>query len=730
MAQRMSSETRPRYASWFALPWYRHYTLNIDDLDEAVGAHSALPRELRSLSGQRDGIPVTQDLLSVHLNGRLRDFPDVTFSAPQYGQRLARAEVWYQTLVADLLNHPVLFVGTALEEPGLWQHIELRQQRQREVMELRPPSYLVSPHLPAARAALLKRFNIDWIEATEEEFFDAALTDTAVESALGHQVLSRRFHPSRGRVLIRRLSELRQESDPDDLAMFLLGREPHWKDLSDGYAIERDFEAEVLANAATGANDVVLITGTAGSGKSTTAMRLALALEAAGKGVSVLDTVEGDRSVPRVVAAVEAQGSEVVLIDDIEIFGERAERLLEELSELDKPPLVIAALRSSRLQRLDLQLGHLRVREVTVPPLDDSDIDKLIASLERANRLGLMAGMDDQRRRRIFREQCGRQLLVAMYKATSGESLHDRVFSECEDLSGNSRLVYGMAAIATAERNWILRDELTVGLAAMTGGMDYDKLRVVPDLIKRDLLVPDRSGLGLRHRWVAETAVEFYQANSIVGPSLKALVFALATKADPQSSPLVREQRLLHRLLNHAYLQRMTANIATVREVYSLVEDQLAWDYHYWLQRGSLEVETGDLALAENSLSAALSKAPARDFRVSTEFAYLLLKKAAKTPRAPAAADWAETAFKDLEHAMAERGKEDSYPFHIYGSQGLSWARRATMLPRERQALVRKLLEAVDRGRELHPRQNDLQQLATDLKKEYLMLAVEPAPGT
>ncbi len=226
---------------------------------------------------------------------------------------------------------------------------------------------------------------------------------------------------------------------------------------------------------------------------------------------------------------------------------------------------------------------------------------------------------------------------------------------------------------------------------------------------------------------MAETAVEFHQANGIVGPSLKALVIALALKADPQTSPLVREQRLLHRLLNHDYLQRLTANIATVREVYSLVENQLAWDYHYWLQRGSLEVETGDLALAENFLSAALSKAPARDFRVSTEYAYMLLKKAARTPRAPASGGWAEAAFKDLELAMAERGKDDTYPFHIYGSQGLSWARRAPLLPRDREALVRRLLAAVERGCELHPRQTALRQLANDLKKEYLMLAVNPS---
>jgi hypothetical protein len=717
-----------RYAAWFSLPWYRHYTLNVDDLDEAVSSHFDLPRELLPLSAISDALPTSSHLLSIHLNGQLKFFPEgVTFSAPQYGRRLARNDIWYQTLAVDLLNHPVVFVGTVLEEPSLWQHLEFRQQRAPDSIELRPPSYLVSPNLPAARAALLKRYNIDWIQATEEEFFNVALKDAAAESDQGHSVLSRRFQPSGGSVLLRPLSGLRLEPGPENLSLFLLGREPSWADLTEGYAVERNFEPGLLKDSQSDGVAVTLITGTAGSGKSTTAMRLALALESTGRSVAVLNSLDSVRTVRRVVNAVRAQAPEVILIDDIDVFGDRAGRLIREIAEIRPAPLVVAAIRSSRLQGLDLagELEDLNVLELTVPPLHDTDIDGLINALERANRLGLLAGMGYQQRRQVFKEQSGRQLLVAMYKATSGESLHDRVFSECEDLGGPSRLVYGMAAIATAERYSLLRDELVLGISLTTGIMDYAKLQVVPDLIKRDLLIADGIGLRLRHRWIAETSIECYQNNSVLGPSLKALVVALATKSDPQADNRVREKRLLRRLLNHDYLQRMTANVATIREIYDLVEDLLAWDYHYWLQRGSFEVETGDLSLAENFLNAAISRAPERDFRVRTEYAYLLLKKASNSPHAPSASEWADSALADLEQAMSERGTDDSYPFHVYGSQGLSWARRAPLAQAARITLVRRLMEAVDRGRELHPRKRDLSQLASDLKKEYLNIAVD-----
>jgi hypothetical protein len=47
-------KTPERYRTWFSFPWYRHYTLNIDDLDEAVAARYELPRQLQAISGNNE----------------------------------------------------------------------------------------------------------------------------------------------------------------------------------------------------------------------------------------------------------------------------------------------------------------------------------------------------------------------------------------------------------------------------------------------------------------------------------------------------------------------------------------------------------------------------------------------------------------------------------------------------------------------------------------------------
>lgn len=108
-----SSSLPDVYRKWFSFPWARIYTLNVDDLDEAVQRAFELPRRIQSISAQKDSYPTeTIELLSIHLNGRIEDYPLITFSPQQYGERTARHDPWYFHLVADLTSHPVMFVGT------------------------------------------------------------------------------------------------------------------------------------------------------------------------------------------------------------------------------------------------------------------------------------------------------------------------------------------------------------------------------------------------------------------------------------------------------------------------------------------------------------------------------------------------------------------------------------------------------------------------------------------
>jgi Mrp family chromosome partitioning ATPase len=720
--------TPARFQTWFSLPWYRHYTLNIDDLDEAIAGHYNLPRSLHAISANNDPLSDQQGLLSVHLNGCIRDYPSVTFSIRQYGQRASQPDAWYQALITDLLNHPILFIGTELEELGLWQYMELRRQRLAMEVEMRPASYLVSPSLPMARAGLLKRFNINWIQATEEQIFAEVLADASSEAERGHAELRRRYQQITASSALHPLAKLRLRPAPDDLSLFLMGRTPVWDDIQHGFAVERWFERGLLADIRGANYDVVLLTGTAASGKSTTAMRLALALEAEDRKTYVLETLYGSWNVGSVLNAIRMVQPEVLLIDDVDVFGVATPRLLREISRLPGRPLVIAAMRSSRLQGLDIteEIADMSVLTRTVPGLHDEDIDALIDALARANLLGRLTSQTHAQRRHVFSSQAeaGRQLLVAMYYATSGEKLQDRVYSECEDLSGTSRLAYGMTALATSERQWISRDELILGVSAVGPSAPSNQaLNDIQKLIDGNLIMVDGRELRLRHRWIAETALQFYIDNGLAANVIKAFAFVLATKVEPQMSWFSREWKLLRRIINHDFLIWKVSDTGSIREIYSFLQDTLSWDYHFWLQRGSLEVEVGDLDVAENFLNSARSLAAKRDYYVDTEYSYMVLKKCAQHPRAAASSERAEAALRDLEDVMRRHGSKEAYSFHVYGSQGLSWARRAPINRDARAILLKRLLTAVDKGLELHPKNSDLRRLRSDLMREWMMTA-------
>ena len=183
------------YGKIFSMPWSRCYTLNVDNLGHAVSRKFELPRGLLPLSGtasatQSIGYSDRQSLQLVHLNGTLADLPnDVTFSVLQYSERLSTTDHWYLQLIADLLSRPIVFIRTNLDEPSLWQHLELRKHKGgRGERELRPRSYLVTPTLPRPRRALVGEFNTVWLPMTGEKFAEAILAKIQKEAKAGLSV--------------------------------------------------------------------------------------------------------------------------------------------------------------------------------------------------------------------------------------------------------------------------------------------------------------------------------------------------------------------------------------------------------------------------------------------------------------------------------------------------------------------------------------------------------------
>lgn len=708
-----------QHALWLRMPWRRAYTLNIDNLEAAAQRRYELPRGIQPVSALARSVPLdtTQDLLYVHLNGTLDDVPDVTFSEPQYGSRHGVSSPLYEKLAADLVSYPVVFVGTELRESLFWQYVAMRSERgARGTSEMRPRSYLVTPTLPHDREAMLSAYNIEWVRATSDEFADEVLTRLNAEAQQGH--LARRITTSPpGAVVLPTVADV-ASLPPVPGSEYLMGARPEWADITEGRAAERTFEAGIDMADLKGC---LVVTGTAGAGTSTVLKRLALRAAAASRDTRWVDANHGfgARDLARHLRGVDEPL--VLVVDDADTFGPPLKELVDDVLDLRPDDLLVVGMRASRVDHIlpGWRADGDRRHEVNVPLLEDADINALLEVLTRNNRLGALLRLSHEQRVSVVRGECGRELLIAMIEATSGERFSVKVAQEYADLDGPQQMLYGIAALASELRFGLTRDELLVA----SGDIGNATLYALDRLVARKLLVARPEGYAVRHRRIAELVVAGMRRSATLYAPYAGLLWSIAIRVEPRRRN-TRETKLLTALLNH---ERVLRNFAVDdgRQLYESVEEPLAQDYHFWLQRGSLEVERGSLPAARNYLQSAFAGGD-HDFRLHTEWAYYLIKSARSDPKAADASARVREAEAVLLKQIERRGDQDSYAYHVYGSQMLSWLRRAPINDDDRARQLENIKNRVKDGCERHPDADDLHDLHRDIESEWLSLAIPP----
>jgi len=704
------------YANYFKVPWHRIYTLNIDDLPRKVQSKFHLQFSMSHVSGTTGAVPSPDELSCVYLNGMLADLPNVTFSEEQYGRRTAQFDAIYDGFVRDLMSHTVVFVGTQLDEPPLWKHLAMRGPRSSG-RELRPKSFLVTPHLDRARSAVLESFNVIHIPLTGEEFAEQFLKEVAHESLSRPRLLSVFGDPFDD--LSTALSERAVDS-----ADFLLGREPSWADITQGFAIERDFEKEISQSARSDSR-LILISGTGGSGKSTTLRRLALELVAEGKKICWLRP-EAAESISQLRSIASRSEVDYFFIDRCERFGARSIDLISGLLTTRPQSHLVAAFAGGPFDEhhVEIALSEYAPVTFTIPMLDDKDIDLLIDALTRAARLGRLAGRTREEQVEEFRIRANRQLLVALLEATSGQRFEDKIGQECDNLAPDLVLPYATLALATN-----FHYELGVGdLLATMDELSGDGLLLIDRLIRQHLVLKiNGQQLVARHPVIAREVVNHLQRCGQIAIPITNLAVLLASN-HYSALPTTRERRLLTRLMNHEFLGQRIPHVSQVRELYADLEPFMDQDPHYFLQRGSYELERGDMALAENFLAQARGFADG-DYMVETEWAYLTMKRACSEPTNIRAGDWFQEGTDLLLDVIDQYGDRSPNTFVILAQRSIEWVEVAPIDFDAKRRLLESTKRTIERGVRRHGGNQQFAAAKVALQDAYLDLARPQAHG-
>tara|TARA_R110002020_G_scaffold457944_1_gene675047 strand:+ start:993 stop:2966 length:1974 start_codon:yes stop_codon:yes gene_type:complete len=454
----------PEFYDKITIPhWYKIYTINIDDVVQKVYLrNNKIVRELIFPKDEfRERDQSLEEINIIHLHGKLPCNPeDVVFSSKQYARTGLKNQPLYSQFVYDYATHPTIFVGTDLDEPVFERYIEAREGLQG-FGEHRPKSFIVTPKISPIKAKVLKKsYNIHHIEATAEDFFNWISTISG-KLPSKKEILHYTFPNLLDILEYANISGVSKKSIyefsesfkrvPKDYILkntrsaFLLGANPSWNDIFNNLDIQRTISNNIYDNIyhlstnnhENSKQKIISILGTAGSGKSTILKRVGLRLSQ--NGITTFITYSDFLPKPSEITdlLISIKERVVLMFDNSSNILPLLPNLIIAFSQVEFPPIIVLSLRSNQKEKINYHLDPEICDNtiITIPNLDDNEINDLILKLDENNLLGRLKGMTETNRIREFKWRAQKQILVAMKEATNGISFNEIIQSEFSEIN-------------------------------------------------------------------------------------------------------------------------------------------------------------------------------------------------------------------------------------------------------------------------------------------------------
>lgn len=745
-----SKEIPEYYEYLFKAFWYKIYTTNIDDVVEKVYKKSKLQR-VEILKYPQDEPKERDQFLEfvqlIHMHGKVPCDPDdLIFSTSQYAKGSLGFQAFYQQLIQEFSLHPTIFIGTNLDEPLFWQYIEERKTRVIEGTDLRSKSFVICPNITEARKIQLKQFKVIPVVGYAKDFLEWLNKHTP--SLPSKEEIVKQAHPDLAdyyrldgynsyRREIKEFEKCFEKINKSKIAStgksdFLLGLSPTWEDIYKNLDAPRNLTRDLVNDVKyiykneKGLKIIALI-GNAGSGKSTILKRLGVTLAQDGR--NVLFTNSEELPNPQIISQLLTIFEErvVLLFDNAEIILKYLPILVKEIENIPYPPILIISSRTNDFDRLSGKYkAFLEMAEHNLLTLERNEIIGIIDTLNKNGLLGKLQGMSVQERIKEFEIRSQKQLLVAMREATSGYGFDKILKDEFDTLiPDESKIICSCVALATFVGYSLTKEEL-ISLSEMNPG---DTLTLLARNLN-GIVIPISPGSNyfvLRHRTIADYLVKQTIPKEILKISyikiLKSL--SLLIRGKKYNSRIFK---LYRSLINHSQiLEIFDRNARKASVIYDALKVLLADDYHFWLQFGSLELETGNLNYAENYLSQAASLNMEDDYIITAQ-GHLLFKKAIQANSISEARYFREKGEDILLDRITKDGTRDPYCYFIYCHQSYLWIKKWLQFEEEeKKKELNDLVLICKAGHNAHPKHGRIDAILDVVQVALYNLGIEPS---
>lgn len=676
------------------LPWRNVIAYNLFDLAELNSEDSRSLAAYHIIKPDREKFTLPRPNQQVLLTSQIGSSIAMIDSQSPYQSSHADRAKWDRFVEQTIVRTPVVIVTDDITQSHIAHVVEFAKVSRSEPAA--QPAVIVCPSLDERTERLLDMHGIGWLQCSARELVDlmdpSRSSEVAVELTNAREQLMRRLlHPSD--VLQLAVSEFRVRA-ADGSRDFLRGQEPTWGDVLNGFAVELSAVDDLERIVTTADNgSLVLMANTAGSGRSTALMQVALRLDASGYKVGWIES-RTHQKVGRISALVEQvieNAFDIVIVDDADGYGDQSAELIRRIQNLASASrTVIIGCRSIKARLFQDMPG---VRRFIDRDLGTKDVDKLVELLREKNVIPNRR-LTDRELRDLLLVDSGRQLLVGMMQATSGKLFSERISSECRALDSSALAMYGAVCIVSAEGESITLDQALAAVElesdAIQAWSDFKRLRSAKLIRATQADVFFEA----RHRVIAETVVDYLRTHGFLGRVLKGTLAAFADAAHDTRDNSKPERRILTRLLSHTYMLRLDLPIEEVRAIYEYVEGPLNRDFHYWLQRGSYELEAqqGDLDRSREALMSARTLAGGEsDKKVLTTYARVRLELASRSRSSEASVLGIE-AVADLHRVVEIHGVNSPHTFVILCTTAVPWLCNADVARSEKLTLAEETM--------------------------------------
>ncbi len=728
--------------------WYKIYTLNIDDLLDKV--YHKENKYIDILKYPTDEYKERDQSLSktqvIHLNGKLPCDPeDLIFSHKQYTKAALNDQRLYEQFVYEYATKPVIFIGTDLNEPLFEKYIESREGKQGYA-ENRPKSFLIIPSLSQVKSDNLKSlYNIVHIEGTSADFLNW-LKSISNEYTSREEILRSTFPNFIDIYNYSKISDAKWESIKDfadsftripldyklkqDRSAYLIGASPRWEDIFKNRDISRPVTEDLLNYVSKQIStknelEVISLTGTAGSGKSTILKRLGLKLSQNGitTFLSYSDSLPKFR---RIVDVLENIGQRVVLLfDNADNVVSLLPSLLKELEKLEFAPILILSTRPRHLNNITSKLEPiLKLKKFRIDDLTDDEIYALIKKLTEENLLGKLNGLSLQKQYGAFKYVAKKQILIALKEATSGLKFNEIIRNEYETINDYEAKVLCICVALCTQFGYTNTKQDFVGFSKVTHS---EALHHLNNTLRGTIMLigPTENKLMLRHRILADYIIK-YCANLEILKDAHIRVLSLLAPELKKSMGYSKKFNLYRNLINHKSLYLLfKKNIEHARFIYESIAKYFNDDANFWLQYSSLETEgsEGDLDLAENYLYQSEALNP-NSYFIKTAKCNLLYKKSIIQEDVRDALHYKEQADEIAHSLILSDGKEDPYIFHIYSRGVYNYIIKWVKVKEIKSKMLKELLGMIKTGVTFHPINEKLETIYNSVNRAYLLMGV------